>query len=92
MELRVVTYNLLSPALWSNRWEDPALTNNSRFLEIKSKLNSEIFKSSVICLQEVSRTWAELLLPFLESKGYGNNFAQLNRKPHLICHFFRCDT
>jgi len=72
---RVVTYNVLSDRLaGADHFTacDPAnLKSGTRLGRIKSKLEAECGKSSVICLQEVSAMWAGEFHVFFARMGYG---------------------
>jgi 2',5'-phosphodiesterase len=71
---RVVTYNLLSSSLSNAKdhhmCSKAALEPNTRLERIKAKLQPEMQKHSVLCLQEVSIMWVGLLHVWLQSRGY----------------------
>jgi 2',5'-phosphodiesterase len=71
---RVVTYNLLSSSLCNSKdhhmCTKAALEPNARLERIKAKLQPEIQKHSVLCLQEVSILWVGLLHVWLQTRGY----------------------
>lgn len=72
--IRVTTYNVLSSHLGGAdyytsckpEWLDPAY----RFRQVKQKLDSEINKGAIICLQEISTTWGGSLHSYFAGKGY----------------------
>ena len=72
--IRVTTYNVLSSHLGGAdyytsckpEWLDPAY----RFRQLKSKLDAEIDKEAIICLQEVSTLWGGSLYAYFANKGY----------------------
>lgn len=84
--VRVVTYNVLSSSLCSasyftNTLDPKYCDSKYRFDGLVTKLEPEIEKNAIICLQEVSLAWSGKLHTFLESKdydfivsNYGNRF------------------
>ena len=77
--LRVASYNVLSDGLCDAEFFDccaPAdVDNRTRLERIKRKLEAEMQRGAIICLQEISRNWAGELLPLYEKHGYG----------HMVC-------
>jgi 2',5'-phosphodiesterase len=69
---RVATYNLLSSHLAESTYfshcKPQALKN--RWQRLSEQLTGEIDKGAVLCLQEVSQTWAANLAVLLSSRGY----------------------
>jgi endonuclease/exonuclease/phosphatase family metal-dependent hydrolase len=73
--VRVVSYNVLSPQLCSAGWfphcaGEGATDNDQRLRRVLSKLTGEVQLDSVVCLQEVSRSWEGELHAFFLSRGY----------------------
>jgi 2',5'-phosphodiesterase len=72
--INIVTYNVLSDALVSPDFYvlcNPVDCNNSiRLQRVQKKLQAEMDRGSVICLQEVSRKWGGNLVSFFEANGY----------------------
>jgi len=72
--LRVYTYNVLSSHLCEpshfRSCSPKALDPEARFVKVLSKLEDECKKGSVICLQEVSRTWEGQLHTFFDKNSY----------------------
>lgn len=68
------TYNVLSSSLGSDSYYTSCspehLNSNYRLKLLKSKLEVEISRESIIALQEVSHAWVNELHPFLLSKNY----------------------
>ena len=72
--IKVTTYNVLSSnlarsdyfAFCNPKW----LQASYRFNKIKEKMDVEVAKKSIICLQEVSSVWAGPLHGFFASHGY----------------------
>lgn len=72
--LRVVTYNLLSSSLASPGYfthcKASDLDAENRLSKIKVKLKTEMDSGAIICLQEVSLSWAGTLAAFFQKQGY----------------------
>lgn len=72
--IRVITYNLLSDSLCDPEWfpkcDSAALSPETRWLRIQTKLWREIQNKSIFCLQEVSQNWAEKLQVMFERANY----------------------
>ena len=72
--VRVVTYNILSPKLCVPSYyssNDPRdLKPDIRLERVLKKLAAEIPESSVICLQEISLSWAGDMHVFFAQHGY----------------------
>lgn len=72
--IRVVTYNILSSHLSGTdhfkHCHPVDLQPETRLSRIKSKLEAEIRDGAVICLQEVSQTWAGPLHAFFQQRHY----------------------
>ena len=68
------TYNVLSSSLGSDSYYTSCnpehLNSNYRLKLLKSKLEEEISRESIIALQELSHAWVNELHPFLLSKNY----------------------
>jgi len=71
---RICTYNILSSHLAEPSYFtscDPVnLDASKRFLKIKAKLDEEVSQNAIICLQEVSISWAGPLYAFFAERGY----------------------
>ena len=74
VELRVLSYNVLSDALADPKhhtFSDPAdLDAERRLGRIQALLSPRMLRGSIVCLQEVSRTWAARLVPFWDRHNY----------------------
>lgn len=71
MSFRVVTYNLLAQPLASHHVGEPsALEEEARFARTVELLSAEIDRASTICLQELTRTWADRLRVVFADRGY----------------------
>ena len=72
--LRVYTYNVLSSHLSEATHFRSCLPANldpeTRFSRCLTKLDKECSRGSVICLQEVSRTWEGRLHTFFDERKY----------------------
>ena len=72
--LRVATYNVLSSHLGGpdhfRRCDPAALAASARLPKVLAKLARECDKEAVICLQEVSTSWAGPLYAFFAARGY----------------------
>lgn len=72
--IRITSYNILSSNLASpshfSYCKPEVLDSNYRFKLLCQKLDIEIEKKSIICLQEVSSDWAGLLYVYFISKNY----------------------
>ena len=72
--LRVCTYNCLSSHLGGPDWFTACHTDDlkpsTRLQRLLAKLEVEIAKDAVICLQEVSMTWSGTLVSFFAQRGY----------------------
>lgn len=68
------TYNVLSSSLGSDSYYTSCspehLNSNYRLKLLKSKLEVEISRESIIALQEISHAWVNELHPFLLSRNY----------------------
>ena len=84
--VRVVTYNLLSPALSAPEWfpfcAREAVEPRARFERIVNKLRTKVEENAVICLQEVPMQWSGPLHSFFAQHSYtmidslyGNSFS-----------------
>jgi len=77
---RVATYNLLSPNLSSHQYfkhcTKKQVEGKHRIKLIKEILNKEAGQETVLCLQEVSYSWASELQVFFSALGY--NFIHTN--------------
>lgn len=74
LDVRVVSYNVLSsrlsdPSFYSTLNPEHLLPAN-RYKSVVSKLDREIDRNSIICLQEVSHDWAGSLHAHLSKRGY----------------------
>lgn len=78
--VQVVSYNVLSSALSTqsfyphNAPED--LDSNARYERLLSKLEGVCSQGSILCLQEVSRAWADELAIFFRSVHYDYQLAE----------------
>lgn len=74
MTVRLVTYNLLSTALCTPEayphCEPDALAPEARVPAVLARIGAWCDQRAILCLQEVSRDWADALLPVLASRGY----------------------
>mmetsp|Transcript_14736 Transcript_14736/g.26384 ORF Transcript_14736/g.26384 Transcript_14736/m.26384 type:complete len:395 (+) Transcript_14736:29-1213(+) len=73
--VRIATYNVLSPQLCSPGWfpfcPTPDATQPQKRLErVIAKLDEEVDKNAVLCLQEVSRSWEGELHTFFNKRSY----------------------
>jgi 2',5'-phosphodiesterase len=77
----IVSFNILSEALGKASYYcfsdaadcDPNVRLKRVLLQLKAHMGSDGNGArSVICLQEVSRTWGAALVPFWEDNGYGH--------------------
>tara|TARA_B100000524_G_scaffold348292_2_gene252341 strand:+ start:2039 stop:3499 length:1461 start_codon:yes stop_codon:yes gene_type:complete len=79
MEVRVCSYNVLSERLCSPaefcRCEPRHLTAALRHKRIERKLSLEMERQSILCLQEVTISFADRLAVFFESRGYHLTFS-----------------
>jgi len=48
--IRVASYNVLSPSLWTNSHRNPALDNRYRFAAVKERIRNEMARGAVIHL------------------------------------------
>ena len=73
--VRIVQYNVLSSALsdpkYYTRCDSENLDPQIREDRVRHKLQQEMSKESIICLQEVSLDWVAKFTPFFESMDYG---------------------
>uniref|UniRef100_A0A6T8PH94 Endonuclease/exonuclease/phosphatase domain-containing protein n=1 Tax=Hemiselmis andersenii TaxID=464988 RepID=A0A6T8PH94_HEMAN len=71
---RVVTYNVLSSSLCSPSFYTDCLPSNlhppTRLARVKEKLQKEIERGSICCLQEVSMLWCGELHSFFDQQNY----------------------
>ena len=83
--VRVVSYNVLSSDLceadWHVKCSPQNLNQKNRLVKVMDKLENEVQKDAIICLQEVSTKWAGQLHSFFSERnyhmvhmGYGNKF------------------
>lgn len=75
MSLSVVSYNLLSTDLASPTYHTRCIPENlatvTRFERLKTRLGTLMIGSRpIFCFQELSDTWIELLIPYLQSEDY----------------------
>jgi len=72
--VKVTSYNVLSSHLAAPSWFQACnaeyLDANYRLQSLKNKLEAEIAENAVICLQEVSHTWAGSLHAYFASRNY----------------------
>lgn len=72
--VRVATYNVLSQTLCRpnhfTACAPEALDPEARLERVKEKLEAEVAQGSVLCLQEVSMSWAGELHTFFDKRGY----------------------
>ena len=72
--VRVATYNVLSQTLARGdhfaSCAPAALDPAARLERVKAKLEDEVERGSVVCLQEVSMSWAGELHTFFDRRGY----------------------
>ena len=66
--IKVVTYNVLSDALFNSN--DKTLTNENRFNSLNDKLVDLMCNDIIICLQEMSFDWYNQLNPLFIEFGY----------------------
>jgi endonuclease/exonuclease/phosphatase family metal-dependent hydrolase len=78
--IAVVTYNVLNPKLCTTEWfpncRAEALDASRRLAMVQDKICQWTQKGCVICLQEVSRQWYDLLLPLFSNTNYDCVFAE----------------
>lgn len=76
--VRVCTYNVLSSALTQGHslCQPEDLAEQPRLKKLCAKLDNEISKNSVICLQEVSQDWIGPLTAYFAQKDYHLTVAQ----------------
>jgi len=81
--VRFIQYNLLSHKLcdpgYFNECLPDACEPESRWLRIRTKLLKETQKGSILCLQEISQTWAGRLTTLFRSHGYSFDFRLYGR-------------
>lgn len=74
MSTKVTTYNVLSSHLgdasYFNRCDPDACDAPSRLSKLKQKLDKEVSKKAIVCLQEVSTSWSGDLHAYFASQGY----------------------
>lgn len=74
MNLHVVTYNLLSPSLCNSaifvRSSKRTTRESNRLQLLYQKLQAEICRGSIICLQELTPHWYALLAKFFYDQNY----------------------
>jgi mRNA deadenylase 3'-5' endonuclease subunit Ccr4 len=74
IHIRIVSYNILSSKLaeptWFSSCKPENLDASNRLKKIKTKLKAEIDQEAIICLQEVSTTWAGALHQFFSQNNY----------------------
>jgi hypothetical protein len=72
--VRIISYNILSSNLaepsWFTSCKPENLDTANRLKKIKTKLKAEIDQEAIICLQEVSTTWAGALHQFFSQNNY----------------------
>ena len=72
--VRVTTYNVLSSSLaradYFSFCNPSWLQGSYRLSKLRDKIDAEVEKKSIICLQEVSTAWAGSLHGFFASRGY----------------------
>lgn len=72
--VRVATYNMLSSHLaepgWFTACNPRDLAIGTRRERLLQRIGVETDRRSVLCLQEVSSTWYEALVPFLQERDY----------------------
>ena len=72
--VHVTTYNVLSSSLASPDYytscKPENLDQKMRFTRLIAKLDNQINKDSIICLQEVSLLWAGQLHAYFNKRGY----------------------
>jgi len=70
----IVTYNVLNPKLCTPEWfpkcHPDALVESKRFELVQAKIRAWMEQTCIICLQEVSRKWGDLLAPLFSAGGY----------------------
>jgi mRNA deadenylase 3'-5' endonuclease subunit Ccr4 len=72
--IEIVTYNILSTVYCTkktyNKTNELYLDTEYRWKLIKEKLQKKVDNNAIICLQEVSHTWLQYILPFFSSANY----------------------
>jgi 2',5'-phosphodiesterase len=72
--IRVASYNVLSSHLSApshfSTYDPTHLDPSARLKKIQANLQSELDSKAIICLQEVSTTWAGALHPYFNKAGY----------------------
>jgi mRNA deadenylase 3'-5' endonuclease subunit Ccr4 len=72
--IRVTTYNVLSSSLaradYFSFCSPKYLSASYRLAKVKEKLQAEVSKNAIICLQEVSTQWAGDFHKYFASRGY----------------------
>jgi len=72
--IKVTTYNVLSSSLARSDYftfcNPKWLSSTYRLKKLKEKMDLEVSKKSIICLQEVSMVWAGALHGYFASRGY----------------------
>uniref|UniRef100_A0A6T1E2S6 Endonuclease/exonuclease/phosphatase domain-containing protein n=1 Tax=Alexandrium monilatum TaxID=311494 RepID=A0A6T1E2S6_9DINO len=85
-DVRVVTYNLLSPPLATPshfpKCAPEDVDHRNRFPKILARLEGEVAARAVIGLQEVNLGWAGQLHAFFAERGYTAVFAQYGKTPN----------
>lgn len=73
-EVNVISYNVLSSSLASPGYfvhcEPKNLYSENRFVKLTAKLEEQVRRKAVICLQEVSTAWAGQLHSFFQKEDY----------------------
>ena len=73
-QIRIVSYNILSTeyagADYYVNTPPEHLQTSYRWGLLRTRLEAELKANSVVCLQEVTPTWDELLIPFFHHHGY----------------------
>ncbi|GAB5354239.1 hypothetical protein AAMO2058_000102500 [Amorphochlora amoebiformis] len=74
LRIRVATYNILNPILATETsmpecsWE--SLDSDARLARVLAKIDGEVNRRAVICLQEVGLRWAGALHSFFQKRDY----------------------
>ena len=73
-EVNVISYNVLSSSLASPSYFQSCNPQNlyaeKRFAKLTAKLEEQVKRKAVICLQEVSTAWAGKLHTFFQKEDY----------------------
>ena len=86
--INIITFNILSPGATNPKFypdiDENFLHSTYRFGKIKLLLTKYINDNYIICLQEVSKEWSEILNIFFEFHGYESFFSPFTNKTNRL--------